>query len=66
MLSLLIKSDFPDLNKNYIDQCESFPTAEPRHPFRKPKSAPVSAPSTCVSATRRTHFLLDHGWVPTP
>jgi hypothetical protein len=45
--TMLINGDFADADESNFHQCESLPTAEPRLPFRKSRSAPVSAPCTC-------------------
>ena len=51
---MLVAGDLADADERERDtichgpvpQCASLPTGEPRQPFRKSKSAPVSAPST--------------------
>ena len=44
---MLVQRDLSDTDKRDFHQWLSFPTSRPRQPFRKSKSAPVSAPSTC-------------------
>ena len=49
---MLVNGDLADANqrngKACGHQCESLPTGAPRQPLRKSRSAPVSAPVTCL------------------